>query len=159
MDIIYPSVTVRGNSNQKHPLLITLTTTAKSQEIFRLTALCHVGIRVDAYRAQNGLTQCLTANSLATLRQTASQLPVDCGAGEATCTRSTQERKRLLSHQDAVTASWRRERKPIPPIIGAADMRRNCRRGNHREHPILQQSSPQTLLLLVSPSRGRSDVA
>jgi hypothetical protein len=38
--------------------LITLPRTAKSQEIFRLTAVCHIAIREEAYRAQNGLTQC-----------------------------------------------------------------------------------------------------
>jgi hypothetical protein len=39
-------------------LLVTLSGTAKSQEIFRLTSLCHTAIRVEAYRAQNTLTQC-----------------------------------------------------------------------------------------------------
>jgi hypothetical protein len=38
--------------------LITLPRTTKSQEIFRLLSLCHIAIRVEAYRAQNGLTQC-----------------------------------------------------------------------------------------------------
>jgi hypothetical protein len=38
--------------------LITLPRTAKSQEIFFLTTLCHTTIRVEAHRAQNGLTQC-----------------------------------------------------------------------------------------------------
>jgi hypothetical protein len=38
--------------------LITLPRKTKSQEIFRLQNLCHIAIRVEAYRAQNGLTQC-----------------------------------------------------------------------------------------------------
>jgi hypothetical protein len=38
--------------------LITLPRTAKSQEIFKLQYLCHISIRVEAYRAQSGLTQC-----------------------------------------------------------------------------------------------------
>jgi hypothetical protein len=38
--------------------LITLPRKAKSQEIFRLTALCHTAISVEAYRARNGLTHC-----------------------------------------------------------------------------------------------------
>jgi hypothetical protein len=38
--------------------LITLPRMAKSQENFRLTGLCHIAIRVEAYRAQNGLMQC-----------------------------------------------------------------------------------------------------
>jgi hypothetical protein len=37
--------------------LVTLPRTAKSQEIFHLSRLCHIAIRVEAYRAQNALTQ------------------------------------------------------------------------------------------------------
>jgi hypothetical protein len=36
--------------------LVTLPKMAKSQEIFRLPSLCHIAIKVEAYRAQNGLT-------------------------------------------------------------------------------------------------------
>jgi hypothetical protein len=38
--------------------LITLPRTAKSQEIFQLPSLCYIANRVEACRAQNGLTQC-----------------------------------------------------------------------------------------------------
>jgi hypothetical protein len=38
--------------------LVTLPRTAKSQEIFKLSSLCHIAIKVEAYRAQNALTQC-----------------------------------------------------------------------------------------------------
>jgi hypothetical protein len=38
--------------------LITLAKNQKSQEILRLTNLCHIDIRVEVYRAQNALTQC-----------------------------------------------------------------------------------------------------
>jgi hypothetical protein len=48
-----------GSKTINLPLfLITLLRTAKSQEIFRLPSLCHIAIRVEAYRAQNGLRQC-----------------------------------------------------------------------------------------------------
>jgi hypothetical protein len=136
--------------------------TAKSQEIFRLTALCHIAIRVEVYRAQNGLMQCYNCQHFGHIWANCKQPPVVYGAGAATCTRSAQKNKTLLPHQHAVTASWRRERKPIPPIIEAAyTPRRSCRRGNHREHPRLQREgcSPQTLLLQASPSRRRSEVA
>jgi hypothetical protein len=47
-----------GSLPRNLPLfLITLPRTAKSQEIFRLRALCHITIGVHTYRAQNGLTQ------------------------------------------------------------------------------------------------------
>jgi hypothetical protein len=38
--------------------LVTLPRGEKSQEIFKLTSLSHVIIKVGAYRAQTGLTQC-----------------------------------------------------------------------------------------------------
>jgi hypothetical protein len=38
--------------------LITLPRTAKSQEIFRLTAVCHIAIGVEAYGGQKSLTKC-----------------------------------------------------------------------------------------------------
>jgi hypothetical protein len=42
-----------------HPLfLIILHRTSKSQEIFKLTILCHIAIGVEANKAQTGLVQC-----------------------------------------------------------------------------------------------------
>jgi hypothetical protein len=38
--------------------LITLPKNEKSQEIFKLTGLCHISIQVEAYRSINNLTQC-----------------------------------------------------------------------------------------------------
>jgi hypothetical protein len=38
--------------------LITLPRMAKSQEIFKLSRLCHISISVEAYRAHSGLMQC-----------------------------------------------------------------------------------------------------
>jgi hypothetical protein len=48
-----------GATTKPLPLfLLTLPRTAKSQEIFQLSSLCHISISVEAYRAQTGLTQC-----------------------------------------------------------------------------------------------------
>jgi hypothetical protein len=48
-----------GASTKTLPLfLITLPRSAKSQEIFKLSSLCHISISVENYRAQTGLTQC-----------------------------------------------------------------------------------------------------
>jgi hypothetical protein len=48
----------QGSSTPNLPLfLIKLSRTAKSYDTFRLTNLCHIAIRVESYRAQNGLTQ------------------------------------------------------------------------------------------------------
>jgi hypothetical protein len=48
-----------GTTTVNIPLcLITLPRASKSQEIFKLTSLCHVAIRVEAHKAQTGSTQC-----------------------------------------------------------------------------------------------------
>jgi hypothetical protein len=51
--------TAEGTVNRNlHLFLITLPRMAKSQEIFQLKTLCHISIRVEAYKSQSGLTQC-----------------------------------------------------------------------------------------------------
>jgi hypothetical protein len=48
-----------GSKSKKLPLfLITLPRNEKSQNIFKLTGLCHISIKVETYRNQNCLTQC-----------------------------------------------------------------------------------------------------
>jgi hypothetical protein len=48
-----------GPSSINLPLfLFTLPRSTKSQEIFKLTGLCHISIKAEAYKAQNNLTQC-----------------------------------------------------------------------------------------------------
>jgi hypothetical protein len=52
------STSERAQTTNLPLFLIMLSRTSKSQEIFKLTALCHIAVRVETYRAQNGLTQC-----------------------------------------------------------------------------------------------------
>jgi hypothetical protein len=47
-----------SKNNKPALFLVTLPRTAKSEEIFHLPSLCHIAIRVEAYRAQCALTQC-----------------------------------------------------------------------------------------------------
>jgi len=48
----------------------------KSQETFKLTSLCHIMIRVEAYRASSGVTSATIAKNLAKLQATTSLLVV-----------------------------------------------------------------------------------
>jgi hypothetical protein len=89
-----------------------------------------------------------TAESLDPSGQTESNLLIACGVGAATCTRSVQRRGTHLQHRHAATASWRKEKKLIPPTIRAADTRRNCVKESRREHPGLQL---EECSLLISP--------
>jgi hypothetical protein len=116
--------------------LITLPITTKSQEIFKLTGLCHIAIKVEAYKAQTGLT----AKSSVMSGLTAGNPPVACGAGAATYTRSARKKRMLHLHHHAATASWRREKLHTRQTIGVAATRRmSYAKGRRREHPNLQQ--------------------
>jgi hypothetical protein len=66
-----------------HLFLVTLPMTAKSQEIFHLPSLCHISIRVEAYRAQTGLTQCHNCQQFGNVWSKCKQLPrcLWCGSG------------------------------------------------------------------------------
>jgi hypothetical protein len=49
----------RSSAKEQLPLfLITLPRTAKSQDIFALSSLCRIAIKVEPYKTQNALTQC-----------------------------------------------------------------------------------------------------
>jgi hypothetical protein len=63
--------------------LITLLRNTKSQEIFRLNTLCHVAIKVEAYRAQNSLTQCYNCQQFGHIWANCKQPPryMWCGGG------------------------------------------------------------------------------
>jgi hypothetical protein len=70
----------KGSTTINLPLfLITLPRMAKSQVIFRLPSLCHIAIRVEAYKAQNDLTRCHNCQKFGHTGQTASNLPIVCG--------------------------------------------------------------------------------
>jgi hypothetical protein len=63
--------------------LITLPRSEKSQEIFRLPSLCHICIKVEMYKARNGLTQCHNCQQYAHAWANCKQAPccLWCGGG------------------------------------------------------------------------------
>jgi hypothetical protein len=63
--------------------LITLPRTPKSQEIFRLSSLCHIAIRVVAYRSQNSLMRCHNCQQFGHVWANCKQPPrcLWCGGG------------------------------------------------------------------------------
>jgi hypothetical protein len=81
-----------GTLSKNLPLfLITLPRTAKSQEIFRLTALCHI-----ATGLRTALRNATTANSSATFGQTVSKLLVVCAEGRPPAKGVPGKRERCL---------------------------------------------------------------
>jgi hypothetical protein len=116
--------------------------TAKAQEIFRVPSLCHIAIRVDAYRAQNGLTQCHNCQQFGHVWTNCKQ-PLRClWCGVSHLHKKYPRKGLLLPRQHAATVGWRKEKTPIPQIIGVADTRRRrCRRRSRRGHLRLQWES------------------
>jgi hypothetical protein len=97
-----------GTATINIPLfLMTLPRTAKSLEMFSLPSLCHISIRVEHYKVQNGLTQCNNCQKFAHVWENCKQPPCCLCVVAATCTRSVLKKEIHLPHQHAATASWR----------------------------------------------------
>jgi hypothetical protein len=69
------------------------------------------------------LRNAITASSSAMSEQTAINLPATCGARAVTCRSAPRNGLHLSPPHGAITG-WRKDKTPIPPIIGAADTRR-----------------------------------
>jgi hypothetical protein len=86
----YPSAEAGTHPTNLPLFLITLDRSEKSKVIFKLTNICHMAVKVEAYRAQS----VITAKNLATSGQTAGSHHDACGEGEATFTRSVLKLRR-----------------------------------------------------------------
>jgi hypothetical protein len=143
--------------------LVTLPRMAKSQEIFCLPSPCHIAIRVETYRAPNALTQCHNCQQFGHIWANCKQPPRCLWCGGEHMHKDCPEKGNTTSTPTCCNCQLvERERKLIPQITAAADMRRNSyRSGSHKEHPRLQQEglSPQISPPQVSPSRRRSEAA
>jgi hypothetical protein len=63
--------------------LVTLPRTAKSQELFKLSGLCHICIKVEVYKSQTTLTQCFNCQKFGHVWVNCKQPPrcLWCGGG------------------------------------------------------------------------------
>jgi hypothetical protein len=142
--------------------LVTLPRTTKFQDLFKLSNLCHISIKVESYKSLNALTSATTARRLATSGLIANNLPNACDVGGGHLHKDCPERGAQLQRQHAATASWLKERQHIPPTTEAAGMlKKKCRREISREHRktqrgILTQISKNNLSFATA-ARGRMD--
>jgi hypothetical protein len=114
--------------------LATLPRTTKSKDLFKLSNLCHISIKVESYKSQNALMQCYNCQKCG---PTANNLPAVCGVGAATCIETVWRKRIHLQHRHAATASWLKERQHLLPTTAAASMLRNEgkeARGNTKTH-------------------------
>jgi hypothetical protein len=78
----------RRSPDGSHPItlplfLVTLPRTQKSHEIFKLSSLCHICIKVEAYKSQSSLTQCYNCQQFGHVWANCKQPPrcLCCGGG------------------------------------------------------------------------------
>jgi hypothetical protein len=130
-----------GTSTVNLPLfLITLPRTSKSQEIFRLTCLCHIAIRVEAYRARTGLTQCYNCQKFGLVWANCKQPPryMWCGGGHLH--KECPEKGNAASIPTCCNCKLVEERNLIPPTTeAAATPGKSCERENRRQRPRLHR--------------------
>jgi ribosomal protein S27E len=123
-----------GSKTVNLPLfLITLPWYDRNQEILKLNSQSHTVIKIEAYRAQTGLTQCYDCKQfgivLANCRQSVHCLWCGRGNLHREC---PEKRKERNSHPTpTATACWRMDRFLTCPLTEAVVMqRRRCQRRN-----------------------------
>jgi hypothetical protein len=120
--------------------LMTLPRATKSQEIFHLPSLCHIAIRVEAYRTQNALTQCHNCQQFGHVWENGKKTPRCFWCGGGHLHKECPEKGNTYSTPTCFNCRLAKGEKPIPQIIGAADTRRRrCRKRSRRGYPGLQR--------------------
>jgi hypothetical protein len=128
-------------------LLVTLARNEKSPEIFKLTNLSHVIIKVETYRAQAGLTQCYNWQTFRDVWANCRRPPVVYGAVAVTSIKIALRREKRCQHQSGATT------------VAAATRRKSyCgeRYGKFRKRLRLGEYSLQGPQQQPSPSRWQS---
>jgi hypothetical protein len=137
--------------------LITLPRTPKSQDIFKLKSRCYTAIKVEAYKAQNGLTQYYNCQKFGNVWANCRQSPrcLWCGGGHLH--KECPEKRNMESTSACCNCKLLEGEKPREPTGAAATRRTRCGNVNRREHPRQQRegcSHPITRSQ-VCPSRRR----
>jgi hypothetical protein len=83
----------------------TLCRTSKSHEIFKLTSLFHIAIRLEAYNVQTGLTRCYNCQQFSHVWVNCKKTPRCMWCGAVTCTRDARNRAVQYRHRHAATVS------------------------------------------------------
>jgi hypothetical protein len=128
-----------GTLSRNLPLfLITLARTAKSQEIFRLTALCQIAIRVETYTAQNCLTQCHNCRQFGHIWANCKQPPGCLWCGVGNLHKECPEKENAASTPACCNCHLAEGEKPYPANY------RGCRHSKEELQKKSQRTSKTT---------------
>jgi hypothetical protein len=116
--------------------LVTLPRTAKYQENLRLSRICHIAIRLAAYRAKNALTQCYNCQQFGHVWTYCKQRLRCLWYGSGHLYMECPEKGNTPSTPTCCNYLLAEGEKPHLPIIGAADTRmRRCRKKKSQRTP------------------------
>jgi hypothetical protein len=152
-----------GTTTVNFPLLlIALPRTSKSHEMFKLTSLCHIAIRVETNICHDWSHAVLQLPIFRLSWLTASNLIAIYGVGAVTCTRNARRRAIQYRYGHAATANWCTERNHIPPTVEAAGTPRRDAKGkvtesaqDYKRKSVLFHPHDPTAALCSSLSRPR----
>jgi hypothetical protein len=117
-----------GTTTVNNPLfLITLPRMSKSHEIFKLTSLCHIAIKVEVYKAQTGLVQCYYCQKFCHVSAKWKQPHHYMWCGGSHLHEVCPEKGSTASIPTCCTCKWWMQRNLIPPTIEAGGTpRKRC---------------------------------
>jgi hypothetical protein len=117
-----------GTTTVNNPLfLITLPRMSESREIFKLTSLCHIAIKVEVYKAQTGLVQCYCCPKFFHVSANCKHPPHYMWCGGIHLHKECPEKGSTASIPTCCTCKWWMGRNLIPPTTEAGGTpRKGC---------------------------------
>jgi hypothetical protein len=118
--------------------LVTLPRTPKSPEIFKLSSLCHISIKVEAYKSRNTLTQCYNCQKFGHVWANCKQPPrcMSCGGGHLH--KDCPEKENTSSTPACCNCQLAEGEKPLPANY------RGCKRAKEELRNKRPQGTPKT---------------
>jgi hypothetical protein len=98
---------LEGSTSVTVPLfLVTLPRTAKSQDVFKLSSLCRISVKIEVYKSQNALTHCYNCQKFGHVWANCMQPHRCLWCGAATCIETVCRGGTLLKYRHAATVAW-----------------------------------------------------
>jgi hypothetical protein len=118
--------------------LVTLPTTQKSQEIFKLSSLCHSCIKVEVYKSQSSLTQCFNCQQFGHVWANCKQPPRCLWCGDGHLHKDCPEKRKTSSTPACCNCQLSEGEKPHPANY------RGCKHATEKMRKKRPQGTPKT---------------